>query len=158
MNSVMSTTVCANIGSEFTLREDKKRARLAALLGMEEPAERTEHRPKVAAQNLSRDAESLIEFVDKPTTFARIACRVCGRDFLANRANVACCSDKCRAEELATLGIKWDWSKPPEERWYVSSQGGKLSNEPLVVPPAALKALMDALALWNPTVDNSVEL
>jgi hypothetical protein len=150
--------VSVNIESEFTLREDKKRARLAALLGMEEPAARSEHRPKVASQNLSRDAESLIEFVDKPTTFARVTCRVCGRDFLVNRANVSCCSDKCRASELETLGIKWDWSKSPEERWYVSSQGGKLTNEPLVVPPAALKALMDALALWQPTVDNTVEL
>lgn len=138
------------------MREDKKQARnaakLAALLGLEAPTV-TAPPPKVARQNVSREAEALITFVESPNTFARITCRVCGHDFLVNRANVTCCSDVCRASELEVLGIKWDWSKPPESRWYVSSQGGKLTNEPLVVPPAALAALIDALALWQKSVD-----
>lgn len=120
---------------------------------MEAPPPRTSAKPKVARQNISREAESLIAFVEAPQTFARITCRVCNGDFLVNRANVACCSDDCRAKELAKLGIKWDWDKSPESRWYVSSQQNlKATNEPLVVMPAALSALQTALLLWGEKV------
>lgn len=119
---------------------------------MDVPTARTDHRPKVAKENISREAESLIQFISAPQSFARITCRSCGQDFLVNRANVALCSDKCRANELAELGIEWDWSKAPEQRWYVSSQNGKLTNEPLVVMPPALRALETAYLLWGKEV------
>lgn len=135
------------------MREDTKRAKLAALLGMETPTARTDHRPNVARENISREAESLIQFISAPQSFARITCRSCEQDFLVNRANVALCSDKCRANELAELGIDWDWSKSPEKRWYVSSQSNvKLTNEPLVVMPPALRALETAYLLWGKEV------
>ena len=120
---------------------------------MDTPPARTDHRPKVAKENISREAESLIQFVTSPQQFARITCRSCGQDFLVSRANVALCSDKCRANELAELGIDWDWSKSPEERWYVASQSNvKLTNEPLVVMPPALRALETAYLLWGKEV------
>lgn len=119
---------------------------------MDTPTARTDHRPKVAKDNISREAESLIQFVSAPQSFARITCRSCGQDFLVNRANVALCSDKCRANELAELGIEWDWSKSPEQRWYVNSQHGRSTNEPLVVMPTALRALETAYLLWGKEV------
>lgn len=134
------------------MREDTKRNKLAALLGLDVPTARTDHRPKVAKENISREAEAVINFVSAPQTYARITCRSCGQDFLVNRANVALCSDKCRANELAEMGIDWDWSKSPEERWYVSSQNGRLTNEPLVVPSTALRALETAYMLWGKEV------
>lgn len=117
---------------------------------MEIPTARTSAKPAVARDDRSREAEALISFVHSPQTFARITCRVCGHDFLVNRANVACCSDTCRAKELEALGVKWDWDKAPETRWYVNSQQNlKATNEPLVVMPAALSALQIALILWD---------
>lgn len=134
------------------MREDKKLARqqnkLAALLGLDVPPA-TAPPPKVQRTTASRDAEAVIDFVAAPNTYARVTCRVCGHDFLVNRANVSCCSDACRAAELERVGIKWDWNKPPESRWYVTSQTGNLTNEPLVVPPAALTSLMNALSVWK---------
>lgn len=141
------------------MRESKKREKLAALLGLDVPTARTDHRPKTAKENISREAEALIQFVKAPQTYARITCRSCGQDFLVNRANVALCSDRCRANELAEMGIDWDWSKAPESRWYVSSQNNlKATNEPLVVMPAALKALETAYLLWGKEVVNVTTL
>lgn len=119
---------------------------------MDVPTARTDHRPNVARENISREAESLIQFISAPQSFARVTCRSCGQDFLVNRANVALCSDKCRANELAELGIEWDWSKSPEQRWYVTGQTGRSTNEPLVVMPTALRALETAYLLWGKEV------
>jgi hypothetical protein len=152
MTSVAVATANTRLGV-ISLREDTKRNKLAALLGMDSPPARTSAKPKVARDDVSREAEALINFVEAPQTFARITCRVCKGDFLVNRANVACCSDTCRARELDALGIKWDWDKAPESRWYVSSQQNlKATNEPLVVMPAALRALQTALLLWGDEV------
>lgn len=131
------------------MREDTKRNKLAALLGLDVPTARTDHRPAVLRDNASREAEAVINFVKAPQTYARVTCRSCGQEFLVNRANVALCSDRCRANELAEMGIDWDWNRSPESRWYVSSQNGRLTNEPLVVPPLALKALETAYLLWG---------
>jgi hypothetical protein len=122
-------------------KEARNRDKLAELLGLEAPPKATSSSSAVLRQDRSREAEAVLTFVDKPLTFIKRACKVCGRGFLVDRSNVSCCSDTCRANGLKALGIEWDWSKPPESRWYFSYQGDKVTNEPLVVGPALLEAL-----------------
>lgn len=130
------------------MKQHKKEARakdkLAELLGIENP--KLEGPPnKVVRENTSRGAEASIAFIDRPKSFAKRQCRNCGQVFFVDRANVALCSDNCRAKELSSKGIEWDWSKPPEERWYVSYQGDKNTDEPLVVPPELVNVLQHLL-------------
>lgn len=113
------------------MKDDKKRARLAELFGIEEHLP-TEPEPSVTEkqETTSREAEAVIAYVHRPHEFKRVACKWCESVFAVNRANVAYCRDECRIKYLASIGIKWDPSKPQEERWdYV---------EPLTVPPQAL--------------------
>lgn len=82
------------------------------------------------------EAEAVLLFLEKPARFLQKECKrkECGEWFGTNYRAVAYCSDNCRIKELAAVGIEWDPSKRPEERW-----GGE---EPLLIPPAALKALL----------------
>ena len=137
------------------MREHKKRERLAALLGLDTPTKACGPPRRVAQENRSREAEAVIQFVEAPRTFAVVRCKHCGLEFLVNRGNVAMCSDSCRAKSLAEIGIEWDWSKSPEERWYVASVLSKTTNEPLIVPPKALIALREVLRVWEPIAESS---
>lgn len=142
---IVNTRLGSTLGGSLRVKESKKQARaqakLAALLGMDAPDRRTTPLPRHAAETRSREAQATLEFVDKPHTFRRVECKVCERVFYVNRGQVSCCSDICAAKGLAEIGIEWDWSKPPESRWYVNHAGGKITNEPLIVPPEALDAL-----------------
>lgn len=131
------------------MKDETKRAKLVALLGLEAPTNLTGPKPQTLKDTRSREAEAVIAFVTEPQRFARVTCRTCGRDFAVNRANVSQCSDQCRAKELDKLGIQWDWSKDPSTRWYVVSQHGKSTNEPLVIPSEAIQAFETASLLWK---------
>lgn len=138
------------------MREHKKREKLAALLGLDAPTKASGPPRKVTQENRSREAEAVIQFVETPRAFAVVKCKNCKQEFLVNRANVALCSDSCRAKDLAKIGIEWDWSKNPSERWYVASVLSKITNEPLIVPPQALVALREVLtSVWEPISEAS---
>ncbi len=82
------------------------------------------------------EAEAVLLFLEKPARFMQKQCKrtECGEWFGTNYRAVGYCSDNCRIKSLSAMGIQWDPSKRPEERW-----GGE---EPLVIPPAALKMLI----------------
>jgi hypothetical protein len=100
--------------------------KLAALLGIEPPKIPL----AVSRSESSRQAEAAILYAEGIAGFIRKDCKNCGLKFAHTPGAVAFCSDSCRAQDLARIGIDWDWTKPPEERWTV--------KEPLVVPPKAV--------------------
>lgn len=111
------------------MKEETKRAKLAAMFGLEIP---TEPSPDVKQeiQTTSRDAEAVMAYVHRPQEFKRVACKWCESVFAVDRANVAYCRDECRKKALAEIGIIWDPRKPQEERWDY--------REPLTVRSEAL--------------------
>lgn len=129
------------------MRADKKRARsknkLADLFGMEAPE--TPNGPTAARikNDNSREAEAVIEYISNAEKFRSKTCRHCGENFLVNRANVALCSDYCRAKELEAVGITWRWDREPEARWYYAYDGDSRTTEPLVIGPHATKMIDD---------------
>lgn len=137
------------------MREHKKREKLAALLGLDVPTKASGPPRQVAKESRSREAEAVIQFVETPRAFAIVKCKNCGDEFLVNRGNVSMCSDTCRARALAKIGIEWDWSKNPAERWYATSVLSQTTNEPLIVPPQAFVALREVLGVWEPIVEAS---
>ncbi|HET7713500.1 MAG TPA: hypothetical protein VFK94_03955, partial [Patescibacteria group bacterium] len=73
-------------------KEQRRREQLAALFGMEEPPQLTGPTRKQRAADASREAEAVLKYIERPTTFTEHSCRECGKDFAVNRANVAYCS------------------------------------------------------------------
>lgn len=104
---------------------------LAALLGIEAPTRYIG--PTESSEEISRQAEAALAYASNASAFISKTCKSCGQVFAHTRGAVAYCSDTCRAVGLKKLGIRWDWSKPPGDRW------GK--DEPLVVLPEALELL-----------------
>lgn len=117
------------------MKDDKRKERLAALLGLELPAEPTPE--EIEAKNLvSREAEAVLAYVENPSGFRERECNNCGRVFAVNLGHVAFCSDHCRQVALESKGIRWDPTKKAEARW-----GGTV---PLVVPAEAIDVAIDA--------------
>lgn len=114
------------------MRDNKRKERLASLLGIDLSDDKT-----VENEAASRGAEATLAYLEAPSFFTEVECKRCGARFAVNMANVAYCSDTCRALTLQDLGIKWDKTKPAEERWG--------NNVPLVVPPAALEVTRSIL-------------
>lgn len=110
------------------MKDEKKKERLAALLGLALPEQPKE--PTVDDQLASREADATLIYFETPENFRELECKRCGHMFAVNMASVAYCSDHCRQATLADIGIEWDMAKSPNERW------GR--HIPLVVPPAAL--------------------
>lgn len=131
------------------MKEDKKRERLAALFGLQEhlPTEPTPDQ-RIEQQTASRDAEAVAAYITQPQRFTRKKCKLesCGKEFATDRGNVAYCSDDCRKEWLAAIGIVWDPKKPPAERWdfkVITNDNGEATpvgstREPLTVRSEAL--------------------
>jgi hypothetical protein len=134
------------------MKEDKKRAKLAALFpGLEEHLP-TEPTPDFVQeqQTTSREAEAVMAYVHRSHEFKRVACKWCEGVFAVDRANVAYCRDECRAKALAEIGIVWDPRKPQDERWDY--------REPLTVRPQALVVAdlaVEVLAQQEPEVFES---
>lgn len=130
-------------------KEERNRQKLAELFGMQEhlPTEPTPSQ-NIVADNKSREAEAVAAYLEKPKEFTKRTCKwsECGEIFAANRGNVAYCSDTCRQKFLASMGIIWDPTKDPRERWdykVVMTDTGEMqlsekTREPLTVPPPAL--------------------
>ncbi len=161
-------------------KEQRRREQLAALFGMEQPAQSTGPTKRVRSQDASREAEAVINYFRHPNQwleYGRQKCDnpKCDNIFMANRANVGSCSDACRAALCEELGLTWDWSKPPDQRWSVRSvrispdgkkmedTSGELTREPLVITGAALAAVdelerlkKEEVELVSVTIDNTI--
>lgn len=68
-------------------------------------------------------------------------CKQCNQVFKYkwNSTAIAYCSVICMSESLEAIGLKWDPTKPPSERW------GRIV--PAVVPPEALSILQEKDAI-----------
>lgn len=111
------------------MKPSTKQRKLAEMFGLELPD------PKKQKQraNVSREAEAALAYYEEPTAFTHRICKNCKREFAVNRAQVAYCSDYCRTEALAAIGIDYDVNAPIEQRWGI--------KEPLVVVPEALTVI-----------------
>lgn len=120
----------------------KKQAQLAALLGIEAPtpSATTSASPRQEAQFASREAEAVLAYyyTYDGSEWQRRDCAHCGNKFAVNRSNVAYCSDKCRKESLAVIGIDWDNTRTAADRWR-RGQAANFVGEPLVVPHQAMQ-------------------
>lgn len=127
------------------MRPEKKRARsknkLAELFGIDAPEQPNGPTIQRIKDDNSREAEAVIAFIDNKDSFRRKTCRHCGEAFMVNRANVALCSDYCRAKELEAVGITWRWDRSPEQRWYYAYDGDTRTTEPLVIGPDATEMI-----------------
>lgn len=131
------------------MKEETRRAKLAAMFGLEEhlPTEPTPD-AKIEQQTASREAEAVAAYIAQPQRFTRKICKLesCQKEFASDRGNVAFCCDTCRKEWLAAIGIVWDPKKPPSERWdfkVVTDDNGTTTSvgstrEPLTVQSEAL--------------------
>jgi len=94
-----------------------------------------------ASHDVGYQAEAVLAYHDtRGRGFIEKNCKwpPCQQRFAANYKSVAYCSNKCRADALADIGIDWNYSKSEEERW--------AGTPPLVVPPKALSVLDEILS------------
>lgn len=94
----------------------------------------------IPEQEPDREAEAVLQFLEAPKTFRARECKrtICHNMFSSNYKGVAYCSNACRALDLASMGIKWDPYKDPEQRW-----GGE---PPLIIGPEAMQKLIELAA------------
>lgn len=118
------------------MKDETKRQKLAALLGISLDEMPPPPRYRETAADRSREADAVIGYIAKPQAFRKKECGQCGLVFATNQPSVSMCSDRCRVAHLAAKGIQWDPHKKQEERW------GHIL--PLTVPPAALALLSEA--------------
>lgn len=135
------------------MKLETKQAKLAARLAEEYgiPLEVTMasfEAPPDADEDRILEAETvLIYFQAKGQGFTKQICPECGELF-AYKYRTALgpglkCSNTCRKRALEKLNIKWDPSKPPEQRWAMQDQAkGEL---PAILSPEALKVVEKAL-------------
>ena len=94
--------------------------------------------PKETPSDLAREATAVVEYHDSQGKFFKERnCKNCGEIFAFkwNSNAVAYCSITCAASALEKIGLVWDPTKHPSERWG--------AVHPLVVPPQALRLLKD---------------
>lgn len=120
------------------LSEDTKQAR--ALAKLQEAFGQTitvDELPIETPDERIREAEAVTQY-HEGYDFKEKTCRYCNQVFAYRWLSdaISYCSSTCSAAYLDSIGIKWDPTKPPQERW-----GSK--KIPLVVPPAALQILKD---------------
>lgn len=98
--------------------------------------------PLETINDLVREAQSVINYYESSGKgFKAQECKTCGLIFAYawDVSAVSYCSIPCIDKALKNIGLKWNPTKPPEERW------GR--TVPAVVPPSALEILqsMDAI-------------
>lgn len=112
-------------------KEEKAKAKLAKLLGLDEP----EPVSAVEQHDIKMEAEAALEYAENPRTFTHKECKLCGRTFATRGSPVAYCSNPCRIKSFeGRLGVRWSPDRRPEDRW-------GFMGEPLVVSPEALSVV-----------------
>lgn len=83
------------------------------------------------------EAQAVVNYLEAPQTFKEKICKHCGEPFLYrwNRDAIAYCSIQHMADSLRELGLVWDPSRDPHERW------GRVLPE--VVSASAVACLRD---------------
>lgn len=126
------------------MRADKKKeralAKVAELLGIDVAEVKAKTAPTSDTQEVqSNEAEAALAFYsDRGKGWQQKSCKWCERTFMSQpHPSIAYCSNRCRAKSLDEIGILWHPNKSEAERWE-----GKV---PLVVPPAVLPLLQEAL-------------
>lgn len=140
--------------SQGLLSEDEE-AQLKESLNLEAKKNATE---KALANEVSREAESLLALIERQEHFGAKVCKQCGGPFATNFAQVSYCSNRCRRAHLESIGIPWDYRKSEEERWTAGFGKPDLKKVPLVVPPEALKAASRHPAVQKFIVEAMLEL
>jgi hypothetical protein len=133
-------------------KKESKRAiaaknKLAELLDIAVPGTAPTDGPSgdTIKKDISREAESVLVFLEHPKSFMAVKCNWCSKDFLVDRGNVGYCSDSCRSSKLKSQGISWDWSKESSERWIDFKTGE--SVEPWIVTTDFVELLKSKLGI-----------
>lgn len=118
-------------------KQRKHDEKLAAMLGITYQ-DVLAFRAKEAADDKVREATAVQLFLEHPDGFIQKNCKVCGAPFLTTYKYVSDCSTHCRIVALARVGITWNPSRSPEDRW-------RRAMIPVgyQVPPQALKVLLE---------------
>jgi hypothetical protein len=101
--------------------------------------------------DLMREAQSVLYYFETGGAgFTKKQCKTCEEYFVYcwNVKGVSYCSVTCMDRALKKIGLKWDPTKPPEQRW------GK--TVPAVVPASVL-FLLDDIQKENQQQDQSVD-
>lgn len=137
------------------MKAETKKARIAALLGIELPKPPTKEELEDATQ-VSREMEAVIAFGNRSQKMVQRECVNCGGIFAVNRSSISCCSDTCRQHYLLhNFGLEVDLkARTPEDRWSMSTGG----PEPLIVPPAVLPLVLESQTRIPDQTHTPVEL
>lgn len=102
----------------------------------------------ISRQAPGLQAEAVLLYLHNANHFVAKLCKYCEARFMTNYNSVAYCSDRCRAKALEKMGIKWDPTLSPEQRWAMQgADGTRLKVEPpLVIPSEAIPAMLAAEA------------
>lgn len=117
-------------------RQRKHDEKLALMLGITLDEVRA-FRAKEAADDKVREATAVQLFLERPDAFIQKNCKVCGALFLTTYEYVGDCSTHCRKVALQKVGITWNPSRLPEERWRRA-----MIPTGYQVPPQALEVLL----------------
>ncbi len=95
--------------------------------------------PTETASDKMREAQSTLDFFESfnpDSQWAEKDCKTCNRTFRYrwNSRGIGYCGMTCMAAALEKIGIKWDSTKLPSERW------GKAV--PKIVPPDAVQVVL----------------
>lgn len=100
--------------------------------------------PTENKDDLAREAQAAINyFYSGGNGFKDKECKNCGETFAYawNVDFISMCSLHCLRESLEKIGIKWDHTKPPSERWGFVARG----YIPATVSPEALQTLKSTM-------------
>jgi len=117
-------------------KQERHNKRLAQLLGIDPEAVQA-MRSKERSDDIIREAQAVLLFIERPEAFISKKCDQCHAAFLTTYQFVSCCSTDCRIKSLANIGIDWNPLHSPEERWKRS----KIPTE-YSIPPRALQILL----------------
>jgi hypothetical protein len=103
---------------------------------------------------VSLQGEAVLLYIEKPARFTMKKCKRCKEVFGTNYRYVSYCSNNCMAKGFQKeTGIQWNWHRSPEDAW-----GGE---QPLIIPPAALKRLKhfaELVLYYHQLVQNQTEI
>lgn len=85
----------------------------------------------------TREAQAVLLFMEHPHAFMQKECDECGMIFMTTYKFVSLCSNACRIKSLRRMGIEWNPSRNPDERW----RRAKIPVD-YTIPPHALDVLL----------------
>lgn len=118
-------------------KQRKLDEKLAELLGLSLEEVQSKRRAHLS-DGRAREAEAIGMFLEKPEGFFKRKCKNCGELFLTTYKFVSDCSTECRIDSLEKIGIAWNPTHLPDERW----KRTQIPTE-YTVPPKALKILIE---------------